>query len=161
MELNDFKKAIASKLQQVLKPEGFKKNGGSFSKRGNGLTYYVSMQSSQGSSRRTLKFTINIEITSELLYELEDTSIPKAQLRHYRQRVGGLLPGGSDKWWVVENEESANATGDEVARICLERILPELYKVLTTEDLRAIWASGISPGLTDKMRREYLAMLGK
>jgi hypothetical protein len=159
--LNDYKKAIIAKLSDTLKLQGFRRTGNNFQKEHNDLVYYIAMQSSQNSTSDTLKCTINIEMTSKTLYDVEDISIPEHLQRHYHQRIGFFMPGNTDKWWTIDSIIAAQTASQEIVDLLKNIILPELSSFQHTSDLKDLWASGNCPGLTDGKRREYLGMLTK
>ena len=107
MTSKDFKKIIIDKLTEILKPNGFKKSGSTFSSSNGDLTYFVNLQSSQSSTPTILKTTVNIEIYSATVYKLQDTSLPEKWSRHFTERIGSLLDNPHDKWWTIENKKQA------------------------------------------------------
>ncbi len=139
MTSKDFKKIIIDKLTEVLKPNGFKKGGSTFSSSNGDLTYFINIQSSQSSTATMLKVTVNIEIYSSTVYKLQDTSLPEKWSRHYAQHIGFLFDNPQDKWWTVENEKEANNTATEIVDITSKRVLPTLEKLKTTNDLATLW----------------------
>jgi hypothetical protein len=159
MTSKDFKKIIIDKLTEILKPNGFKKTGSTFSYSNGDLTYFVNIQSSQSSTASTLKLTVNIEIYSSTVYKLQDTSLPEKWSRHYTQRIGSMFDNPQDKWWTVENEKEANDAATEIADITSNRVLPTLDKLKTTNDLAVLWRQNKCPGLTEHQRKEYLSLL--
>ena len=161
MTSKEFKKIIIDKLTGVLKPNGFKKNGSTFSSSNGDLTYFINIQSSQNSTATMLMVTVNIEIYSSIIYKLQDTSLPEKWSRHYTQRIGFMFDNPEDKWWTVENEKEANNAATEIADITSKRVLPTLDKLKTTNDLATLWRQNKSTGLTEHQRREYLSLLDK
>jgi hypothetical protein len=159
MDSKDYKKIILHRLTLVLKPNGFKKTGSTFFSSNDDLTYFIKLQSSQSSTATTLKATINIEIYSSIVYKLQDTGLPEKWIRHYTERIGFLLESPHDKWWTIENENEAIETGNEIAEIIKEKVLPAFGKLRTTIDLADLWRQNKSPGLTEYQRKEYLKLV--
>ncbi len=121
--LNDYKKAIITKLSETLKVEGFRRTGNNFQKKRNDLVYYISIQSSESSTSDTLKCTINVGMTSKTLYELEDVSIPEHLQRHYDQRIGFFMPCNIDKWWTVNSISGAQTASQEIVHFFQSQLL--------------------------------------
>jgi hypothetical protein len=159
MTSKDFKKILSDRLSDVLKRRSFKKSGNYFSFSNGDLTYYIWLQSSRNSTATILVLTLNIEITSTLLYRLEGVSIPEKDRRHYTRRIGSFLDNPIDKWWTIDDERAARKSADEISELILNRVLPTFDDLKSTEDLRNLWREGTCPGLTDKMRKEYLSLL--
>jgi predicted DNA binding protein len=161
MTSKDFKQIIIDRLNEVLKPEGFKKSGNMFSSSNGDLAYFINIQSSQDSTASILKVTVNIEIYSSIVYKLQDSSLPEKWSRHYTQRIGSLFDNTNDKWWTIVNDKEANEAANEIAEITSNKVLPTLYKLKTTNDLATLWRQNICPGLTEQQRKEYLNLLDK
>ena len=88
MTSKDYKKTILDKMQDVLRPRQFVKNGQTFKYSNGDLTYYIDLQSSKYSSSEKLTFTVNIGIGSELLYKLEGKTITSHLRGHFSKRIG-------------------------------------------------------------------------
>jgi predicted DNA binding protein len=161
MTSKDFKQIIIDRLNEVLKPEGFKKSGNMFSSSNGDLAYFINIQSSQDSTASILKVTVNIEIYSSIVYKLQDSSLPEKWSRHYTQRIGSLFDKPNDKWWTIVNDKEANEAANEIAEITSNKVLPTLYKLKTTNDLATLRRQNICPGLTEQQRKEYLNLLDK
>lgn len=159
MTSKDFKKIIIDRLTAVLKPKGFKKSGSTFSASNEDLTYFIDIQSSQGSNAAMLKMTVNIEIYSSTVYKLQDTSLPEKWSRHYKERIGFLLDNPHDKWWTINNEQDANDSANEISDLIIKRVLPTFDALKTTGDLATLWNQNKCPGLTEHQRKEYLNLL--
>jgi len=159
MTSKDFKKIIINNLTKILKPNGFKKSGSMFSFSNGDLTYFINIQSSQSSTAKMLKVTVNIEIYSSTIYKLQDTSLPEKWSRHFTQRIGLLLDNPQDKWWIIESEKEAADTANEIADIVGNKILPTFDKLKSTDDLAALWRQNKYSGLTEHQRKEYLSLL--
>lgn len=160
--LYDFKrlkKSIANKLNDTLKPKGFKKSGDTFSFSNSDLTYFINIQSSKDTTLAKLKLTLNIEIYSSLVYKLQDTSLTERLSRHFVQRIGFILDNPHDKWWIIESSKEANDAANEIADIANNKVLPIFDKLKTTNDLAILWRQNEGPGLTEHQRKEYLGLL--
>ena len=161
MTSKDFKRIILHKLTDILKPKQFRKAGNTFQYSNGELVYFINLQISQSSSADILRVTVNIEIASFSLSKLEDTSIPEKDRRHFINRIGNYLDHSHDKWWTIQNINEANASAEQIAEIIVSKILPEFNRIRTTNDLADLWRKHISPGLTEKQRKEYLSLINQ
>lgn len=159
MHSKDFRKIITDRLVLTLKPKGFKRNGNVFSLSNGDLTYFVNTQSSQSSTASVLNITVNVEIFSSVVYQLEDTGKPEKWSRHFTKRIGHMLEEPQDKWWVIGNVKEANDAADEMAAIIQNSVLPMFDELKTTTDLATLWRQNKCPGLTEGQRKEYLQLL--
>ena len=159
MNSSNFKKKILEKLNTVLKPKRFKKNHDIFSFSNKDLTYYICVQSRGDSTTDVLKTTVNIEIASSRLTYLDDMSLPGYLQRHFVKNIGDYSGQNGDKWWTIENEESAATAVREMTDIIANKVLPEMDQLKSTNDLAGLWKKHISPGLTQYQSREYLSLL--
>ena len=78
---------------------------------------------------------------------------------HLRERIGFLLQPSSDHWWVLTAATDARVVANEVAASVVEAGLPYLNAYGTDESLLALWQSGRSPGLTERQRLRFMALL--
>jgi hypothetical protein len=159
MNSSGFKKKILDKLNTVLKPRRFKRNSNIFSFSNKDLTYYICVQSRGDSTADVLKTTVNIEIASSKLTHLDDMSVPGYLQRHFVKNIGNYAELEQDKWWTIDNEESALFAQQEIADIITNKVLPEMDNLKTTNDLAGLWRKHVSPGLTHYQSREYLSLL--
>ncbi len=88
-----------------------------------------------------------------------NTSEPTIPDCHWRERIGFLIPDRFDKWWEVNDEHQAQQVGAEIVALLDSVGIPALEAVASTRNLRMLWASGRSPGLTDVQRQRYLDRL--
>jgi Domain of unknown function (DUF4304) len=156
MALDAWKKLVASPVAELLKQRGFRKSGLNFSASGSGVTLLVSLQSSTGSTQGSLKITCNLGIRVEQLATRPGSGVWDA---HWRERIGFFLPEPRDYWWVCSSDEDARRVGYEIAALLENRALPTMEELATPAALAALWSSGSSPGLTERLRVEYLSQL--
>ena len=161
MSSRDYKKIISDKLKEALKERLFKKRGQVFSYSNGDLTYYIEIQNSQSSTTDVLKVTVNIEIASALISNLDDTSLPIKHQRHYTHRIGDYLDDRQDKWWIVSSHRSAEIAADEIVSIINNKVLPNFESLTTTKDLAGLWKKGGYIGITEGQRKHYLSLLEK
>jgi hypothetical protein len=156
MALEDWKKIVVAPVAEVLKRYGFRKSGLRFSAVRDDAKLLVEFQSSQMSDRHQLKVTVNLAIW---LGQLDrDPSIGVCD-GHWRARVGSFMENPRDHWWLCSSDEESRRAGEQIASLLEQAVLPEMERLASAEALIALWASGRSPGLTERQRTEYLARL--
>jgi hypothetical protein len=156
MALEDWKKLVVAPVAQLLKERGFRKSGVNFSARCPGVTLMVGLQSSTSSTQNALKVTCNLGISVHQLAGRSNASIHDA---HWNERIGHFLAEPQDHWWTCGSEAEAISAGNEIASLLEKAALPEMERLASPAAIAALWASGRSPGLTDRRRRELLALL--
>lgn len=153
--LKDALKAVSRSLKQ----RGFSVRGATFYRTmEEGNTILLSLQKSSKSTTAEAQVTLNYGVYSELIGRgLQDD--PKSRhdpLKvHWRKR---LTESGREKWLKVRSTDSA----DECARAieeAAESLLPELFAHASDSALRDEWLSGVSPGITNKQRLLFAAMV--
>ena len=159
MNSKDYKKIIIDKLTSELKERHFKKKGSVFSHSKGDLTYFIGVQSSQSSTSDVLKLTVNTEIASGLISQLDDTSLPIEHQRHYDRRIGDYLEKSQDKWWTIDSQKSAEQAASDIAEIIIEMVIPNFNLLKSTNDLVALWRNGGRLGITEGQRKHYLSLL--
>lgn len=159
MQSPDFKKHLLTLMSDMLKQKGFKRSGSNFAHSNGDLTYYVNLQSSRSSTSSCLRVTINIEIFSSFIYEIEDTSLPARHSRHFSCRVGFYLEPPQDLWWEIADGDTLSTAEGEISRMLTDYVLPEFASIPTSQHLIDMWRQGKAPGLTEKKRLDYLRMI--
>jgi hypothetical protein len=157
-----FTRAVTLRIQDVLKPAGFRKKGMSnFKRELTDVVHFVQVQKSQKSTKDSAVVTINLGIYSFLVGDREGYKNVEPELAacHWRKRLGRFLPKPEDKWWELNNEESSRIAGEEICALLKEKALPELEQFSSTSELKQLWVTGESPGITEFQREKYLGML--
>jgi hypothetical protein len=121
-----------------------------------GVVLIIGFQSSTGSTQELLKVTCNLGILVEQLTNPRGSGILDA---HWRERIGFFLPEQQDYWWLCSSAEDARRAGQEIATLLEERALPVMESLASPIAIAALWASGQSPGLTERQRVENLTRL--
>jgi hypothetical protein len=156
MARQDWKAILLAPVAELLKTHGFHRNGTRFRAHTDEAEFCVALQSSQTSDRYHLKVTVNLSIHLGVLNHDPAVTTPDG---HWRQRIGQFMPGRPDHWWLCQNEEAARRAGEEITAILETAALPEMERLASPEALRALWATGRSPGLTERQRQEFLGRL--
>lgn len=159
MNSKNYKKVIIDELTNELKERHFKKKGNVFSYTNGDLTYFIGVQSSQSSTSDVLKLTVNTEIASSVISQLDDTSLPLEHQRHYDRRIGFYLDDKPDKWWTVQSLDSAKEAAREICGIITEKVIPNFDTLKSTNDLETLWRNGGWLGITEGQRKHYLSLL--
>ncbi len=161
MGLKEFKNILLDKLKDTLKQRHFRKTGNTFSFSNGELSYFIGLQSSRDSTSDILKVTVNTEIRSELISKLETTSLPIEHQRHYTRRIGSYFDDEQDKWWTINNSDSAEIVANEISNIIVDKVIPNFDTLKTTNDLAALWRTNGYLGITQGQRENYLALIDK
>ena len=160
MSTPDFRKTVLSRLQVTLKPLGFRKNGSTFSAETNDVVLFVQMQSSSKTTSIKLVATVNLGVFSRTIAtRVGNTREPNILDAQWSSRIGSFLPKPHDKWWEITSEAEAIEVGEEIAEVLQEAALPQFATISSTEDLKRLWETGRSPGLTESQRQQFLRAL--
>lgn len=157
MAAPEYKKAILAVLAEVLGPAGFRKSGSVFKRSRADVVHLLSLQSSTESTAATLRVTVNLAIWIEAL--ADERSKPDVSASQWRQRIGFLLPGHQDHWWIVRSDDEVLSVASQIRSAVVKHGLPALESLSSTADLTALWESNRSPGLTAIQAQRYLAQL--
>jgi hypothetical protein len=150
-------------LSKWLNARGFSRRGYSFVKRhnGNGLLVHFQVWKERSTAAEII-FTVNLGVLSKrLLWLADNRDPPKVQSIgecHWRERLGVLLPARRDYWWSVDDTRIAGSV-TELEDALGSFGLPAMERVASDDDLRNLWLSGRSPGLTSFERLRYLSLL--
>ncbi|MGH1488593.1 MAG: DUF4304 domain-containing protein [Acidimicrobiales bacterium] len=109
---------IKGQLAPVLKQAGFKRSGRNWHQSHERSVVVVNVQASAFNTPEQTRFTINLGVWFPELAEFQPANLqPSNRLRptephcHFRQRVGGLLPGGLDRWWELGSVADVELVG--------------------------------------------------
>lgn len=160
-KFKEFLKLIAP----VLRTCGFSRRGQNFYTRRDGNWGVINFQKSQSSSKNKVTFTLNLGTYSQVLakfyYKWKEGTPPTEPECHWRKRVGLLLPGNKDHWWVIDETTFLPSLVTE-----FEQILPlaasEIESYITDEALRDfLLPAARSGGFSNRGRLEDLSVLVK
>ena len=136
MELDKTYRQLLSRVhREVLKPAGFKKEGGNFRLyHDNGLCKIINFQRSMYNDGEVCRFCINLG-----LYFQKDP--PDLRFKEYdcpvRQRAA-IMACGYDHWWNVFEGRDMEKVFDEVCSVLEGTALPWFDRYGSKEDV--IWA---------------------
>ena len=122
--------------KEVLKPQGFRKEGGNFRRfSGDGLGQIINFQKSSWNSGEECRFTINIGVYAELGDEIQNVKFKEYEC-HLRTRINGIsLRYRGDQWWSIMPGRNMDELFGELKRLMEEDVLPFLTKTSTHEGL--------------------------
>jgi Domain of unknown function (DUF4304) len=113
---------------KALKSLGFKRGGHHMYRLSEDLFHGIHFQASQWGSSMEGQFTINLVVTSAMLYEAWTGKPlprnPASALFPIQQRIGTLMPGHQDHWWSVSASTDIPAIEREVLQALTEHALP-------------------------------------
>lgn len=146
------------RIASRLKPLGYRKSGASFLRDCGDVILVVQLQKSQKTTPDTLVVTLNLGIFSRVVASRIGRLLttPTIVDCHWQERIGFLMPERYDKWWSASTEAEACTVAEELDEALHTFGLPALEQISSTDGLRALWASGEGPGLTELERERYL-----
>lgn len=154
---------LRTAVTPLLRKVGFRKVGLYYFRQRSGNWELVQFQKSWSNTVDETRFTVNCGIVSTRLARFllgADLKMPTPEYNwHYSQRLGFLMAGGQDKWWTIDASVPKESLGSEVSELIIDLAIPTLDAHASDEELRDLWLSGESPGLTDVQRLMYLAVL--
>jgi hypothetical protein len=77
---------------------------------------------------------------------------------HWHARIGAFIPGG-DKWWSINEQTIAEQLIQEIKDLLVDKALPEIESYISDEQLRSLWLSGQSRGITEVHRNVFVWLL--
>jgi hypothetical protein len=126
-------------------PHGFKRRAPHFWRETDGIYQSVNFQASQWGTSDGGQFTINLGVSSPVLYTSftgrEFPKNPSTVLWPIYNRIGGLMPSRCDLWWKVEAHTDVVALGLEVAAALRDYALPFFERIRTAEQFNSLLLS--------------------
>jgi len=80
---------------------------------------------------------------------------------HWEKRIGAFMPQKKDHWWKLKVNESIDSLVTEIVSILIPRVITEIKKHISDDDLEREWLNGDCGGITDVQRYVYLTTLLK
>lgn len=157
-------KQLLIEVEVLLKKQGFTKKGSSFYILKDNNWGLIDFQKSRDNSIDSLKFTINIGISSTTLRSFFEENLkdkPSIIDCNWQKRVGFLLPINKDMWWQITNDTNLASLQNEINLIILSLVIPYINSKISDINLETNWQNGISEGLTDYQRCRNLLILMK
>jgi hypothetical protein len=160
VSLEVWRRSLLARLSDALRPKGFRRKGSTFTRDKPDVVHILNLQSSTKSTQDLLVVTINVAVYSRALEEKGACDGPAGVwTAHWSERIGCYTPLRQDVWWEICNADDCERAADDLVQLTMEKAIPQLDELATTEALVALWRSGRSPGLTKGQRDRYLALL--
>jgi hypothetical protein len=159
--MSNFKNLI-SQVALFLKPFGYTKKGNTFYWQESGNWGLIDFQQSKSKPENGARFTINLGTFSTRLWNLYghgSKEKPDISMCHWRERIGSLLPGRNDLWWVLDNEASPDTLILEIEEHLRSLAIPSIKERIADLGLIDAWYRKEYGGLTDYMRLHNLTTL--
>jgi hypothetical protein len=147
----------AGAVASLLVPHGFKRRAPHFWRETDGIYQSVNFQGSQWGTSDDGQFTINLGVSSPVLYTSftgrEFPKNPSTVLWPIYNRIGGLMPSRCDLWWKVDAHTDVIALGLEVATAVRDYALPFFERIRTAEQFNVLLLGDQPiPGVTAAQR---------
>jgi hypothetical protein len=132
-------------------------------RRASGNWLVIKFQKSRESTLSNVRLTLNVGVVSTVLARAAGGTLVALEAMptaawHLLERIGRWTPAGDDRWWSIADEADVDVAVDEIER-ALVLALDELDGMVSDEQLRDLWLSERSPGLTDGQRLVHLGEL--
>lgn len=155
---------LGQHITPVLKKAGLARAGSTYFLNQEGNWGLIAFQRSARSTSREIVFTVNLGVASARLLAFEGSDAsqrPRIEKCHWQERLGFLMPEPRDRWWVLKEQTDVLALGKEILTAIETNGIPAVRRLIRDQDLRNLWLSGASPGLTDIQRLKSLSVLLK
>jgi uncharacterized protein DUF4304 len=136
----DFKHMMKASVVPALREMGFKGSGQSFHIPSDDYWVLIGFQKSVASDSTTLRFTINLSVSSKAGWveaRRERAFLPERPSPNtfygsfiWQRRIGKLLPDHEDKWWTVSAESTTDQVGSEVVAAIRAYAMPAIQRQL-------------------------------
>lgn len=129
----------------ALRDLGFKGSGAVFNLPEAGFWASVGFQRSVYSDRDEVRFTANLTVVSRSVWQAiraEKPYLPERPAPNtfygrsvWQERIGGLLPGGEDKWWHLGPDTDLEALARDVVAAISDFGLPAMRARILSGDI--------------------------
>jgi hypothetical protein len=144
-------------MDEKLRPLGFRKRDRTWRRPCDGNMAVIEVQRNKWNTKNNIGFTVNTGVICGVL--LEDWQPPIGKARevdaHLRKRLGRYAIIPRDIWWTIKPGTRSSAIIRQLAPL-LNKADSFLLGHSRTADLINLWRTGVSPGLTEKQREQYL-----
>ena len=132
-----FKALMRDEIAPALRQLGFKGSGQAYALPSETCWALVGFQKSQASEASYVRFTVNATVVSREAWEQERAERPYLPERPspntfygkfaWQERIGGLMPGGQDRWWEITGRTDARAIAESVIEAIRDYALPAMH----------------------------------
>jgi hypothetical protein len=133
-----FTRMMQREIAPALRELGFKGSGQSFTLPSHTHWALLGFQRSRWGDSKEVRFTVNVTVVEKRAWEeLRATrphlgARPSPNVREpapaWTERIGLLLPAGTDLWWPVPANASTARVADEVVAAIRDYALPEIAR---------------------------------
>ncbi len=154
-------KLVLDRTYDKISGLGFRRRRRGFRKADDRSAALIDFQRSVESSSDRIRFFVNIGVVHEELLRSYESSFKNANCTSakYNKRLNSLLPGGKPDWWEITQFTFPEALAEEVSEAIVRVGVPDILPYMDRDELKALWETGYSPGITDGQRRMYLDVL--
>lgn len=146
--MNEASRETAKRLASA----GFKRKGLHLHRKVGELFHAIHFQASQWGTTAEGKFTVNLIVTSPVLYTewigRPFPANPASALFPVQMRIGSLMPERCDYWWTVGFETNISSLATQVANAIEHCAIQFFNSYESNEALLAQLRQGICPGCT-------------
>lgn len=158
MDVREKFNELLKALTPFLKSYGYSRRGQNFRTRRGANWGMLFFQKGKWNTKTRLEFTVNLGVFSQALdrffQEWGKDAPPEWGYQHWSKRIGSLLPGRLDKWWVIDEDIDLPALVETLQGV-LPLAIAEIEKYLKDENFRDHLLAGGGSGWTryDSLRQ--------
>jgi hypothetical protein len=156
-------RSVLNVVARDLRSAGFIRKGSTFTKAVGSNALIVNVQKSTSSSQAEIRFAVNLGVVVGELLDSDRAGPAEVKIEeaHVRTRLDAVMGLPRDQWWQIGPSTDSDALAKEVVSMVRDVALPYLGDLNTTRAVVNLWRSGVSPGLTARMRERYLRQLSQ
>ncbi|MFX1707199.1 DUF4304 domain-containing protein [Chitinophaga sp. CC14] len=158
-------KTVITAANSLLKGYGYNKKGTVFYLSQGKNWGLIGFQKSRSSTKEYVRFTINVGVSSGALRRCidEDDSAqnPDMESSHWQCRIGSLMPGHTDHWWELNQNDTDEDVIFDVIRKLKDLAIPAIQMRISDSGLIDMWKSSDYGGTTLFKKYVYLTTLLK
>lgn len=139
-------------LRLNLTAQGFRRSGQNFVIDSAECWGIINLQKSRYSLPEQQKFTINLAIAAKRIlrfYGEPADRAPRHFTCHWQIRIGQLIPGTLDHWWVLSDEKSYAPAAAEVMQLVTTKAVGLIQEHLSERGLLQLWDTYLGFELPD------------
>ena len=158
MDVREKFNELLKALTPFLKSYGYSRRGQNFRTRRGDNWGMLFFQKGKWNTKTQLEFTVSVGVFSRAIdrffQDWEKDTPPEWGYEHWSKRIGFLLPGRLDKWWVIDEDTDLPALIETMQGV-LPLAIAEIEKYVKDEDFRDHLLAGGGTGSTryDSLRR--------
>ena len=131
-----FADVLKSSFAPALRAAGLRGSGQSFTLPSDSHFAILGFQKSQFGDASAVKFTINVKVVPKAVWANVRAERPHFPAKpspntgygtfEWHQRIGKLLPGGEDRWWLLRLGEDHSGMDAEVVSVLTDVAVPAM-----------------------------------